>query len=72
MSGDWVEALADYNKAIEIKPDDADFYKNRGVVKQDQGDFAGALADYNMVLKLNPNDADAQKHVDELKERMAK
>ena len=47
-------ALADYNKAIEIKPDFTEVYCVRGDVKQRKGDLEGAFADYNKVIEMNP------------------
>jgi tetratricopeptide (TPR) repeat protein len=46
-------ALADYSKAIELKPDFAKAYIFRGNVRKDEGDFDGAIADYNMAIDLN-------------------
>ena len=47
-------AIADFNKAIEIKPDLTEVYCARGFVKQCKGDFDGALIDYNKVIEMNP------------------
>jgi len=48
-------ALADCNRAIELKPDFAVAYNNRGMVKQVKGDLDGALEDYNKALNLKPD-----------------
>ncbi len=53
------EAIADYNQAITINPQDAKAYFNRGVAKSDLGDKAGALADYTQAITINPQLADA-------------
>jgi tetratricopeptide (TPR) repeat protein len=53
--GDLAGALADYNQAIALKPDDATAYYNRGIVRKAQGDLAGALADYNQAIALKPH-----------------
>ncbi|PZS03691.1 MAG: hypothetical protein DLM69_02725 [Candidatus Chloroheliales bacterium] len=47
-------ALADYNKAIELKPDYADAYNNRGLIYYDKTEYDLALADFNQVIKLDP------------------
>ncbi len=47
---------ADYNKAIEIDPQDADAYNNRGFAKNKSGDYQGAIADFNKALAINPQD----------------
>src|ERR1700744_5007297 len=52
-------AMADYTRAIELKPDDAEAYNNRGFAKQSGNDLAGALADYNQAIKLKPDFAAA-------------
>jgi len=50
--GDVVGALADYDQAIALKPDDATAYNDRGIMRREQGDLAGALADYEQYLEL--------------------
>src|SRR6266436_2444349 len=52
--GDLDAALADFNKAIELKPDHVPSYVVRGGVKKAKGDVDGALADYNQAIELNP------------------
>jgi tetratricopeptide (TPR) repeat protein len=52
-------AIADYNEAIRLNPNDAVAYYNRGNAKSDLGDNQGAIADYNEAIRLNPNDAEA-------------
>ena len=54
-SGDYQGAIADYNQAINIKPDYADAYYNRGIAKSDLGDKQGAIADYNQAIKIKPD-----------------
>jgi len=39
------EAILDYTKAIEINPNDADAYYNRGISKAKSGDREGAILD---------------------------
>ena len=57
QNGDYQGALADFNKAIEINPQDAFAYNNRGIAKKEAGDFQGAIADFNKALAINPQDA---------------
>jgi len=52
--GDLDGALADCNKAIEIKPDFIEAYCGRGYLNQCKGDLDGALADYNKAIEMNP------------------
>jgi tetratricopeptide (TPR) repeat protein len=56
--GDLDGAIADYTKAIELKPDDAETYIIRGRVKKAKGDLDGAIADYTKAIELKPDDAE--------------
>ena len=53
------EAISDYNKAIQLKPDYAAAYNNRGCAKEDLKDYTGAIADYSKAIQIikpdNPN-----------------
>ena len=49
------QALADFNRAIELDPNNAVFYLNRGAVYQRKKDADRALADYNHAIELNPS-----------------
>ncbi|MFM7905252.1 MAG: tetratricopeptide repeat protein [Microcystis sp.] len=51
--------MADYNQAINIKPDHANAYYNRGLAKSNLGDYQGAIADYNQAIKIKPDFANA-------------
>jgi len=55
---DFDSAVADYNQALEINPNNVDAYANRALAKVEKGDLAGALADFARALALNPNSAD--------------
>ena len=52
---DYRGAIADYNKAIELTPDDVGAYNNRGIAKKNLQDYRGAIADYNKAIELEPN-----------------
>ena len=54
---DYNGAISDFNKAIEIDPNNAGAYMNRGNTKIKLKDFYGAISDYTKVIELNPNDA---------------
>ncbi|WLT38631.1 tetratricopeptide repeat protein [Synechocystis sp. B12] len=51
------EAIADFNQAIKLAPEQADPYLNRGAALEAKGEFKAAIADYNRVLAVNPEDA---------------
>ena len=52
-------SLADFNKAIEINPSDADAYYNRGIAYGHKGQHDKAISDYNKALEIDPKFADA-------------
>jgi tetratricopeptide (TPR) repeat protein len=55
--GDYRGALADYDRAISLKPDYAKAYRARATVKAGKiNDPQGALSDLNRAIQLNPND----------------
>jgi tetratricopeptide (TPR) repeat protein len=51
-------AIADYSKAIELKPD-AGVYYARATVRQAKQDLNGAFADYSKAVSLDPKLAEA-------------
>ena len=53
--GDFEGSIADHTKAIELKPDLAAAYNNRGNAKRAKGDLNGAIADYNKAIQLQPD-----------------
>ena len=53
---DYSGAIADYSKAIELKPD-AYLYAQRATPKFDLNDFRGAIEDYSKAIELEPNEA---------------
>jgi tetratricopeptide (TPR) repeat protein len=48
-------ALADYEKAISLKANDATAYNNRGFLKFNMGDLVRAIEDYDKAIALKPN-----------------
>lgn len=50
---------ADYDKLIDLDPDNADAYYNRGDAYDEMGEYGKAIADYNKAIQLNPNLASA-------------
>jgi tetratricopeptide (TPR) repeat protein len=53
------EAIAEFNKAIEIDPDFADAYYNRGIANSKKGNLNQAISDYTKAIQINPNDSDS-------------
>ena len=56
---DYNGAIADYTRAIRLKPDDANAYYNRGNAKRELGQHFAAIADYDTAIRLKPDDANA-------------
>ena len=50
--GDKQGAIADYNKAIEIDPQDANTYINRGISREILNDLPGACSDWKKAVDL--------------------
>ncbi len=53
------EAIAAYQKAIEIDPDYADAYYNIGIALRKQGKLDEAIAAYQKAIEIDPDYADA-------------
>jgi len=51
----WDEAISDLSKAIELKPDDAIAYENRGWVYEEKGEIEKAIENYREAARLNPD-----------------
>ena len=49
----------EYSSDIELDPNDAYAYYNRGNSKHELGDHDGAIADYDRAIELNPENAGA-------------
>jgi len=53
---DYMKALDLLNKAIELNPDDAIDYNNRGTALYKLGRYQRAIEDFNRAIHLDPND----------------
>ena len=61
--GQLAEALACYQRALQLKPDYAEAHNNLGTALQDQGQIAEALACYQRALQLKPDYAEAHNNL---------
>jgi tetratricopeptide (TPR) repeat protein len=59
LKGEFEVAIADCNRAIDIRPALAAAYLNRGSARYGKGDRQGALADWNRTLEIDPHLAGA-------------
>ena len=57
------KAIADYTKAIELNPNDSNYYDNRGAAYFSSGRVDDAIADFRAALKVNPDDPIASKNL---------
>ncbi len=48
-------AIEAYSYAIDLNPNNAAAYNNRGIAHNDKGEVDKAIKDYNKAIKLNPN-----------------
>jgi serine/threonine-protein kinase len=54
----WDEAIAEFRKAVALKPDYAEAHHNLGITLLRQGDVAGAVAEYRKAVALKPDYAE--------------
>ena len=53
--GDYYGAISDYDKVIEINPNNASAFYNRGIIKgRDLKDYSGSLSDLNQAIEITP------------------
>ena len=57
--GQYDLAFKDYNKAIELNPDDADAYFYRGFIYELKRNSEEAIKDYDKAIELKPDHVDA-------------
>jgi len=51
---DYDRAIADFNQALKLDPNDAIAYNERGLAYYHNKDYDRAIADFNQAIKLNP------------------
>ena len=56
------EAIGDFSRAIELKPDFTEAYNNRGNAYVDKGDFIEAVDDFTISIGLQPDFAEAYRN----------
>jgi tetratricopeptide (TPR) repeat protein len=58
----YYDALACYNKALEIKPEDAITQNSKGLALHNLGNYKGAIDCYNKAIQIKPEYGDAWKN----------
>ena len=70
--GNYIRALADYNQAVALQPDQAYGYINRSVAYEKLGLLKPAVEDARRFVKMAPRqDGEGKKHLDRLEARLA-
>ena len=69
---DVADKLNSYNRAIELNPDIAEAYFNRGNAKRELGQYEDAIADFNNSIQLQPDMADAYSNRGNVKGRLGR
>jgi Flp pilus assembly protein TadD len=64
---DYRGALAEYDRVIQLQPNNSPAYNYRGVLKVKIQDFEGGLADYNRAIQLDANYGEAYSNRGNLK-----
>ena len=54
---DYIGAISNYTKALELNPQLAKAYLTRGFARNELGNKPGAIDDYTQAIKINSNDA---------------
>lgn len=57
--GQYADAVTSYDKAVFIRPNNADAWLNRGIALDNLNQYADAVASYDKAIAIRPDDADA-------------
>ncbi|MEH1890604.1 MAG: tetratricopeptide repeat protein [Nostoc sp.] len=55
--GEYQNAIANYNQALQVKSSDVALYYKRGLAHYQIGDYEAAIADYSQAIQMNLHDA---------------
>ena len=54
-----IDAIAAYNQALTLRPDDTNILNDQGAMYRQKGEFANALANFEKAFKLDPNNLES-------------
>ena len=60
MLEDFQGAVADYDRALALRPEAAEAYHNRGAAAESLADHEAAIRDYSRFVELRPNHPQAE------------
>jgi tetratricopeptide (TPR) repeat protein len=63
VSGDFEEAVAEYEQALEIEPENVDILSNLGVAYYNLGQLDKAIEQYSKAIDTAPKDADIRSNL---------
>ena len=69
--GDAEAAITDFNKVIELNPNDPQTYRYRAKAKAKLEDYHAAIEDYDKSIKLNPNNDSTYKERGKAKRKIS-
>ncbi len=55
--GKYKDAVKEYDKALEIDPENAEIYRKRGIANRARGDEKDALKDFDKAIELDPSNS---------------
>ena len=58
-----LDSIANFTRAIELRPDDASAYTSRGIAHYEKAEYERAIADLSKAIELNPRSALAHCHL---------
>jgi tetratricopeptide (TPR) repeat protein len=78
-TGNFDQAIEDFEKLVQFKPNDAEAkqnlasaYNSRAIAYDEKGDYAHAIPDFERVLDLTPDDSTAHELLEMAKAALAK
>jgi tetratricopeptide (TPR) repeat protein len=60
--GDYDRAIADYDSALQLRPDFSKVFDGRGLAYERKGDHDRAFQDFDQAIRLDPNFSEAYHH----------